>query len=1017
MPVFSRYGFFLVLFLGLFASVGKNQTLPPKITSYTPDQYKGHGQIYCTEGLAGGWRAFGTASEVLIHNGESFLHVRVGSGRHVHSMDRDRSGRIFIGGNSLMGVITPDSTGSMSFHSLQSLLPDSLLDYGSIWDVHCDQEGGVYFDALDHLFYYDGDTVKLLDPKNHFFLMHRPSDRLVIEDNDSGLFAISGRKKSYLPGSDTLAKKKGVHAVLPAYSGDTTVWTVFTRSHGIYRYLPSTGKVGRMKAAKGNSHRELRKAKIYTATRLDTGSNPYGAAYAVGTELNGLYLLGPKGRILIQLGMKDGLPARSIWQVRTDGAGNIWAGTNDGIALLQTGLPFTMLGEGALFSGSIKDISRGSSTRGDEPEGHYPLFLATSQGAWMWKDGERTFSRVRSSEGQCFDIHPFSSPNGSSRMLIATDVLLSVPAISKGKEGPISPDTISRNDPYALAEFKSSQGMSVLEGGRKKLQVVSPSEGGGHWKKLLSLEAIPEGIQSVGFDPLNGKPDSIRFWAGMPSKGVLAVTTDTAFSGHRIEHYDSSDGLPEGNISVFPDPFGKEEKVLFGSVKGIHEFENGKFIPFCRYGQIFCDSSRQIFRFETGPGKEVWVNDATKGQIKHLIPEEEGYRIDSLLFYPLDFGTIRAIFPEEDRTWLGGDQGLACYYPDLEVDLERTWHCRLREVRGSGDSLLFGGTFSKKAGGEQIKADSTMLGRVPVKEQPDQMRPELPYSKNRMKFSFAAVFPIRQKAVTYSYKLVGFDTSWSKWTKEAKKEYTNLPEGNYTFKVKARNVYLKESKTTAYRFRILPPWYRTTGAYAGYTVTGALILALIAWLWIRKRRADKQAREYLEGLEKANVEIREEKDKVEEAHQEITQSIEYAKKIQYALLQSEEYVSPHLPEHLILFKPQSQVSGDFYWGKEHGGSFYMAAVDCTGHGVPGAFMSMLGISQLNEIMNTDEVLTPGFILTELRDRLVHELSGSDPESAAKDGMDAAMVRIPLSKEGEGKSEKGEERDGEDHLQG
>ncbi|MFB6257270.1 MAG: SpoIIE family protein phosphatase [Flavobacteriales bacterium] len=490
--------------------------------------------------------------------------------------------------------------------------------------------------------------------------------------------------------------------------------------------------------------------------------------------------------------------------------------------------------------------------------------------------------------------------------------------------------------------------------------------------------------------------------------------------------------------------------MSFGTSQGLYRLKNAEFVPTCRYGQIFCDSSRQVFRFATGSKGELWINDVIGGRIKNLIPKRNGYRIDSTVFRALNLGSIRSFLPERSRTWLGGDQGLACYFPKVKIDPDRKWACRLKKVWGSGDSLLFGGTYFEKGGGEPLTVGSTTLDRVPVKEQPDQMIPELPYSKNRMEFSFAAPFPTQQEAVVYSYKLSGFDTAWSKWTKEVEKEYTNLPEGVYNFKVKARNIYLKESTTAEYRFTILPPWYRTYTAYGLYTFGGIAFIWMIVRLNARRLLAQKQRLEHV--VEERTKEIREQKElveeqkkeveeqqretekqkekveeqreiaeerreKIEEAHREITDSIDYAQKIQYALLQSEEQIAPHLPGYFILFKPQSQVSGDFYWSKEHKGHFYIAAVDCTGHGVPGAFMSMLGISQLNEIMNTDELLTPAYILTELRDRVVRELSGSDPESAAKDGMDAALVRIPLRKEGEGKSEKGEERDGEDHLQG
>jgi serine phosphatase RsbU (regulator of sigma subunit) len=161
-------------------------------------------------------------------------------------------------------------------------------------------------------------------------------------------------------------------------------------------------------------------------------------------------------------------------------------------------------------------------------------------------------------------------------------------------------------------------------------------------------------------------------------------------------------------------------------------------------------------------------------------------------------------------------------------------------------------------------------------------------------------------------------------------------------------------------------------------------------------------RKHKERLEKIvrerTQEIRERKEQVEVAHKEISDSIDYARRIQNALLQSKGYLKEHFTDHFILFKPQARVSGDFYWARERQGYLYLAAVDCTGHGVPGAMMSMLGVSYLNEILSKEELPEPGEILTELRERVVRELSGESPEEGAREGMDAAIVRIELEEQ-------------------
>lgn len=161
-----------------------------------------------------------------------------------------------------------------------------------------------------------------------------------------------------------------------------------------------------------------------------------------------------------------------------------------------------------------------------------------------------------------------------------------------------------------------------------------------------------------------------------------------------------------------------------------------------------------------------------------------------------------------------------------------------------------------------------------------------------------------------------------------------------------------------------------------------------------KQRILADKKEELEGkVEERTAELKERKEEIEHAHREITDSINYAQRIQEAVLPEEERYNS-LPEHFIFFRPRDPVSGDFHWGKQEGGHFYLAAVDCTGHGVPGGFMSMLGVSFLNEIMANEKDLMPGEILSRLKEKVVNELSGTEGVQA-KDGMDAAMVRIPI----------------------
>jgi serine phosphatase RsbU (regulator of sigma subunit) len=150
-------------------------------------------------------------------------------------------------------------------------------------------------------------------------------------------------------------------------------------------------------------------------------------------------------------------------------------------------------------------------------------------------------------------------------------------------------------------------------------------------------------------------------------------------------------------------------------------------------------------------------------------------------------------------------------------------------------------------------------------------------------------------------------------------------------------------------------------------------------------------------LQKAYDKIHDQSRLLEERNNEIMESIRYAQRIQEAVLVEKKHVSIHLPEHFIYFQPKDIVSGDFYWAQEKEGFLYVAAADCTGHGVPGGFLTMLGIAFLNEILSQNDLLTPAQILGELRDKFIQELRLQD---SSNDGMDISLVRLEYHRENE-----------------
>jgi serine phosphatase RsbU (regulator of sigma subunit) len=129
------------------------------------------------------------------------------------------------------------------------------------------------------------------------------------------------------------------------------------------------------------------------------------------------------------------------------------------------------------------------------------------------------------------------------------------------------------------------------------------------------------------------------------------------------------------------------------------------------------------------------------------------------------------------------------------------------------------------------------------------------------------------------------------------------------------------------------------------------------------------------------------------AFKDIKDSINYAKPIQQAILPHEAEIRKDHPEHFIFFKPRDVVSGDFYWFNKKNDKIYIAACDCTGHGVPGAFMSIIGNSLLNEIAHETSVSEPALILNALRDKIILALKQRSSDLETKDGMDMVLCCI------------------------
>ncbi|MFO7864943.1 MAG: SpoIIE family protein phosphatase, partial [Salinivirgaceae bacterium] len=276
---------------------------------------------------------------------------------------------------------------------------------------------------------------------------------------------------------------------------------------------------------------------------------------------------------------------------------------------------------------------------------------------------------------------------------------------------------------------------------------------------------------------------------------------------------------------------------------------------------------------------------------------------------------------------------------------------------------------------------------------------ELPFKQNFITFELAALDYTEPSKNEFRYKLRNFNEQWIYTDANNRKApYTGLPPGDYVFVAQGSNNDGVWSDEMRVRLIIHPPWYRTTFAYISYILL--TVFSIVFFIRYRERKLkyekkvlEEKVRQRTAEIRKQNEEITNQRDEIAAQKKDITDSIHYASRIQAALLPSDEFAKSVLDSYFILFKPRDIVSGDYYWLAQIDNKTIVVAADCTGHGVPGAFMSMLGVAFLNEIVVRDQTIAANEILDRLRQYIIKSLKQTGSEGGSKDGMDVALTII------------------------
>ncbi len=520
----------------------------------------------------------------------------------------------------------------------------------------------------------------------------------------------------------------------------------------------------------------------------------------------------------------------------------------------------------------------------------------------------------------------------------------------------------------------------------------------GQWLRLTTDHGLVNG------NVLNITSHGNAVWLatlGGVSRCPLPAKFSTQPADYAFTNYTTDQGLANNYVyHVFAD---SHDRLWFGTDGGgLSMFEQGQFSTFDANSGL---NSSVIYSTTEDRAGHIWfstVDDGIyryNGQTLQHFGEAEGIRDLSIsaLFSNSSGEVIVAhrlgldVFNPETGafSYYGSEVGIAGMEPNLNaVTSQRglyTWV-------GTNQGII-------RYAAQQHTAQSqprTYISQVLLFQQPVAKNAvaSLHHKSNNLTFRYTGFWFQSPENVGYQVKLDNYDIDWID-TRNRQVTYSSLPPGSYTFRVRAavnQQFANAQEKTLAFTIRL--PYWQTPWFYA---ITILVVLLLFYGVVKYRERSLKEARQRLERkVEERTREVRQQKEEIEKKNQHITSSINYARRIQQAILPLQEFLQNAMGQHFILYKPRDIVSGDFYWCAEKDDRVYIAAVDCTGHGVPGAFMSMIGSALLNEIVNNHHDITPAQILDKLQQGVTKALKQDqidDDATKARDGMDLSLCCI------------------------
>jgi ligand-binding sensor domain-containing protein/serine phosphatase RsbU (regulator of sigma subunit) len=710
-----------------------------------------------------------------------------------------------------------------------------------------------------------------------------------------------------------------------------------------------------------------------------------GKAFWLATEDQGIFMLILNGDqyTLNKIGTAQGIGNENAQSVFEDSDGQLWISTQrngvfklsrpDGKGNFEAVSHYTK--ENGLAGNSIKKVF-------EDLEGN--IFLAT------YGDGISVLT------GQSFAFPSYEN-NSLDNNIQAVAVTAEGTTYLGGMEG-----LFSQKGGMPAVKVNSAPSDHITALALTKQVLLVGTEKSGLYAldlKTSSVKKIPYEANSLGNSVTSIAVYDLGFYLAT-GDGIYKFDNNFKESGH----FTTVNQLPHNSIAcVFID---SHKRLLFATkTNGLYQM-NDKDEPV----NLFPVGQSEIEFKAIAEDAQGGIWAATYGDGVYRFKNDSVYHITATLGLKNDY-CYSIISGANHSVWIGHRLGISrintvnMRVTKYDLNMGITGDCNPNAVYKSTKDILYFGTTEGLITYDPSKESKHKvppfqnITKVLISDKPYDPEQEivLPYKAYRLRIDYIGLNYSNPSAVRYQYKLEGHDLAWSDVTDATTANYARIEEGDYVFKLRSYNSDgLTSTDAVSVKIHIKPPFWKTWWFISLAVIT--LFTSVFVYVKIRERK-QKLLQEYLETeLAARTKEVVEQKEVIEIKNRDITDSINYAKRIQTSMLPPIKRLQQYFSGCFVFYHPRDIVSGDFYWFDQiNENKFVVVCADSTGHGVPGAFMSMIGSTLIKDICTRETGNSPSAVLRMLDCELRNALNQNIEDGTnANDGMDIIVCEIDLN---------------------